>query len=122
MSLFELIEFDTFVTSLGPVTLHDQWHARVAKIGPRYFAALGNPNGQWAGAMVFKTTPMSYEIMRGQEGLKRAPYTQRNWLAVTQQSVLNDNELRQYIKQSYELVSSGLTKKQRVELGIVTTH
>lgn len=119
LTLYDQIGFDTFVESFTAATLHDQWNARVVKVGAKFFVALGGAKGLWRNQLVFKTTPLSYEIMRGQTGIVRAPYTQRNWLAIAQDSDLSDEEIRAYIKQSYKLVAQKLTKKQRLELKII---
>lgn len=118
MSLYDLDEFDAFVTSLKSVTIHDQWHARVAKIGGKFFAALGQQGGLWVDCLVFKTTPDSYLMMIEQDGVKRAPYTSSTWPAVHKNSILSDDDLRTYIHLSYNIVMKSLTRKKRQELGL----
>lgn len=119
MSLYNLDEFDYFVLGFKSATLHDQWHARVAKIGGKFFAALGQKGGLWVDCLVFKTLPHSYLMMLEQEGIKRAPYTTRNWPAVHKNSLLRNDELKIYISRSYDIVAASLTKNKRHEIGLV---
>lgn len=118
MSLYDVNNFDEFVTTLKSVTLHDQWHARVAKIGGKFFAALGGGGGSWIDCLVFKTTPSSYLMMIEQNGIKRAPYTSSTWPAVHKNSDLTDDELKIYIARSYDIVVNSLTRKKRQECGL----
>lgn len=119
MTLYELPEFERYVKTLKGTTLHNQWDAYVAKIGPRFYAAFGLPDGQWKNCIIFKTTATSYEIMISQQGIKRPPYMQGTWVAVDRHSILEDDELRQYVAQSYQLVAKGLTRQTRKDLGII---
>lgn len=118
MSLYDIKDFDEFVTSLKSVTLHDQWHARVAKIGGKFFAALGVKGGLWVDCLVFKVAPSSYLMMLEQDGIKRAPYTSSTWPAVHKNSELTDDELKIYLARSYDIVANSLTRKKRQECGL----
>ena len=67
----------------------------------------------------FKLPDELYEEMSIKEGFSPAPYLARaKWVLVTRPAVLSLKEWEAYIQQSYELVSSRLTKKQRESLGI----
>ena len=67
----------------------------------------------------FKVPDDEFEELSNQDGFRPAPYMARaRWVLVTDPSALNKKEWGQYIKQSYELISSKLTKKLREKLGI----
>lgn len=97
-----------------------QWRgAHVWKVGGKVFA-IG-----WAGEQLaeitFKCSPLSYEMLRDQAGLRPAPYLASrgfSWIQMYEQPGLSDEELKSYIAGSYELVVAGLTKKKRAELGL----
>ncbi len=115
MSLFERADFDAFVTGLAGVTLVDQWESRVAKVGDKVFAVLNDDGGKIA----FKVSEESFEILTALEEVGQAPYfAKRKWVAVAPVAPLSDDELRHYLRRSYDLVAAGLTKKRRTELGI----
>lgn len=113
-------EFNTFCASL-PATSHVvQWGgADVWKVGPKVFAICG-----WAedrDAFTFKVTPLVFEVLGGQPGIRPAPYLASRgmkWLQHYDIPGLSDDELRHHLKMSYDLVAAGLSKKKRRELGI----
>ncbi|RYC09903.1 MmcQ/YjbR family DNA-binding protein [Ciceribacter ferrooxidans] len=115
MSLFERADFDAFVTGLAGVTLVDQWESRVAKVGDKVFAVLNDDGAKIA----FKVSEESFEILTALGGVGQAAYfAKRKWVAVAPVAPLSDDELRHYLRRSYDLVAAGLTKKLRTELGI----
>jgi len=115
MNLFERADFDAFVTGLAGVTLVDQWESRVAKVGDKVFAVLNDDGAKIA----FKVSEESFEILTALDGVGQAPYfAKRKWVAVAPVAPLSDDELRHYLRRSYDLIAAGLTKKLRTELGI----
>ena len=115
MSFFERNGFDAFVTNLAGVTLVDQWESRVAKVGGKVFALLGDGEAR----IVVKVSEESFEILTALDGIEQAPYfAKRKWVAIASTAPLPEEELRHYLVRSYELVAAGLTKKLRSELGI----
>lgn len=118
MSLFDLKTFEDFVSDLAGVTLVDQWESRVAKVGDKVFS-VWNVEADRA-RIVVKCPEESFEILTALDGIDQAPYfAKRKWVMMSSTSPLTDDEIRHYLKRSYALVASGLTKKRRAELGIV---
>lgn len=119
-------EFNAFCKAMKASTHVVQWGgAHVWKIGGKVFAIGGmgskgvtNPNIQ---AVTFKVTPLSYDILKEQPGLRPAPYLasrRMKWIQHYDVGGLSDDDLKAYIERSYELVAAKLTKKLRAELGI----
>ena len=113
-------EFDRFCASLPAATYVEQWGgAHVWKVGGKVFAI-----GGWeesGAAFVFKATNLAFEMMKSAPGLRPAPYLASrglSWLQRIDDSSLSDDELRGYLRKSHELVSAGLTRAARRELGL----
>ena len=119
-------EFNKFCTSL-PHTHHVvQWGgAQVWKIASKVFA-IGGWNDESENLFVtFKCSPVSYELLKDQPGLRPAPYLASRgmkWIQRTGHETMDDATLQDYIKASYELVALGLPKKTQRELGLVFEH
>ncbi|MFK0385179.1 MmcQ/YjbR family DNA-binding protein [Agrobacterium sp. NPDC090273] len=117
MSLFERKTFDTTLKAWPGVSFVDQWDSHVAKVGEKVFAVLGERDN-WR--LVVKCSEESFEILTSLEGIGQAPYfAKRKWISISDHAPLEPEELKHYVRRSYELVASGLTKKLRTELGIV---
>ncbi|MDC0736967.1 MmcQ/YjbR family DNA-binding protein [Cognatishimia sp. SS12] len=113
-------EFQNFCAAL-PATSHVvQWgNADVWKVGGKVFAICGWADGR--DAFTFKVTPLAFEVLQGQPGVRPAPYLASRgmkWLQQYDTPGLPDAELKDHIRLSYALVSKGLSKKKRAELGI----
>ena len=114
-------EFNKFCASL-PHTHHVmQWGgAQVWKIAGKVFA-IGGWNDESENLFVtFKCSPMSYELLKNQPGLRPAPYLASRgmkWIQRTGPEIMDDATLQDYIKASYKLVALGLPKKTQKELG-----
>ncbi|MFY0597373.1 MAG: MmcQ/YjbR family DNA-binding protein [Cognatishimia sp.] len=97
-----------------------QWgNADVWKVGGKVFAICGWADGR--DAFTFKVTPLAFEVLQEQPGVRPAPYLASRgmkWLQHYDKPGLSDTELKTHIDVSYDLVSSGLSKKKRSELGI----
>lgn len=97
-----------------------QWGgSHVWKVGGKVYAIGG---WQEKPAFTFKVTPFEYEVLRDQPGLRPAPYLASRgmkWIQHYDKPGLSDKQLKEYIKESYDLVVSGLTKKLRQELGLI---
>jgi predicted DNA-binding protein (MmcQ/YjbR family) len=118
MSLFKQKGFDAYASSMAGVTFVNQWESRVAKVGGKVFALLS----QWGGRgeqIVFKCSEETFEILTAMDDIQQAPYfAKRQWVTVSSQADLSEDELKIYIQRSYKAVAKGLTKKLRTELGI----
>jgi len=116
-------EFNKFCASL-PHTQHVvQWGgAQVWKIAGKVFA-IGGWNDESENLFVtFKCSPMSYELLKNQPGLRPAPYLASRgmkWIQRTGPEIMDDATLQDYVKASYKLVALGLPKKTQKELGLV---
>jgi Uncharacterized protein conserved in bacteria len=136
-------EFNDFCASL-PVTSHVvQWGgADVWKVADKMFAIgfFGQDYRNWPGGkpppgttikpggpspaqghITFKVSPLSFEIMSEQPGLRPAPYLASrgmSWIQHYAKPGLSDDELKQYLRESHRLVAAGLSKKKQRELGL----
>lgn len=117
MNLFERAQFDRKLVELPGVTFVDQWDAHVAKVGGKVFCLLSDAVPL---RLVFKCGEDSFDILTALEGVEQAAYfAKRQWVSVTEGSPLGVDDLLAYIGRSHALVAKGLTKKLRVELGIL---
>jgi predicted DNA-binding protein (MmcQ/YjbR family) len=114
-------EFNAFCGALRATTHVVQWGgAHVWKVGGKVFAIGGWDNGGNA-HITFKTSELSYEILREQPGLRPAPYLASRgmkWIQHYAEPGLSDDELHRYLAESHRIVSLGLTKKMQKELGL----
>ncbi len=113
-------EFNQFCGALTATTYVVQWGgAHVWKVGGKVFAI-----GGWVEeceAFTFKTSELSFEILKAQAGLRPAPYLGSRgfkWIQHYAAPGLSDEGLKDYILRSHELVASGLSKKKQKELGL----
>lgn len=114
-------QFNTFCRSLAHTTYVMQWgDAHVWKVGGKVFAIGGWNDGKNSG-ITFKTSELSFDILREQPGLRPAPYLASRgmkWIQQYAKPGLKDAELKYYLSESHRLVSLGLTKKLQKELGL----
>jgi predicted DNA-binding protein (MmcQ/YjbR family) len=113
-------EFNACCRSLLATTYVVQWGgSHVWKVGGKVFAI-----GGWQDdkpSFTFKVSEISYELLKEQPGLRPAPYLASRgmrWIQHFSKPGLSDGELRDYIRQSHVIVSQGLSKKRRIELGL----
>ncbi len=114
-------EFNDFCRGL-PATSHVvQWGgSHVWKVGPKVFAI-----GGWTGSehgYTFKVSEIAYEILKDQPGLRPAPYLASRgmkWIQHYEEPGLSDADLKDYIRESHRIVSLGLSRKKRRELGLL---
>ena len=67
----------------------------------------------------FKVTDSEFDELSESDGFQPAPYLARaKWVLVTDSSKLSRKELKNYLHQSYEMISAKIPGKQRKELGI----
>lgn len=65
----------------------------------------------------FKVSPEDFEILTEREGIVQAKYfAKRQWVSISKRNVLKKKEWETYLKRSYDLVKSKLTKKQQREI------
>ena len=113
-------QFNRFCRGLRATSYVIQWGgAHVWKVGGKVFAIGGGQKG--AATFTFKVSPMSYEILSAQPGLRPAPYLASRgltWIQHFSKPGLTDSELKDYFRQSHLIVSRGLPKKTQIELGL----
>jgi predicted DNA-binding protein (MmcQ/YjbR family) len=115
-------EFNEFCRTLPATTYVVQWGgSHVWKVGGKVFAIGGWEDDE--PSFTFKASDTSYEILKAQPGLRPAPYLASRgmkWIQHFAKPGLSDSALRDYIRQSHFIVSQGLSKKARIELGLHT--
>jgi predicted DNA-binding protein (MmcQ/YjbR family) len=116
-----LDDYNTFCAGL-PATSHVvQWGgAHVWKVGGKVFAVAG-----WSDsadlAVSFKVSDLAFDILREQPGCRPAPYLASRgmkWIQRQTAETMDDEALRDYLRESHRIVARGLTKKARSELGL----
>jgi len=114
-------EFNAYCAGLTATTHVVQWgDANVWKVGGKVFAIGGWGLREHPG-ITFKVTPLSFEILREQPGLRPAPYLASrgmSWIQHYDDPGLPDPDLKAYIARSHAIVAAGLSKKKQRELGL----
>ena len=115
-------EYNEYCGGLPSTTHVVQWGgAHVWKVGGKVFAIAGRGEGEDL-AVTFKVSDIAFEILQDLPGLRPAPYLASRgfkWIQNYQPSGLSDDDLRDFISKSHELVAAGLTKKLQRELGFL---
>jgi predicted DNA-binding protein (MmcQ/YjbR family) len=112
-------EYNAFCATL-PAAIHVvQWRgAHVWKVGGKVFAI-----GGWANRVTpfitFKCTPIAFEMLQEEPGLRPAPYLAPGggkWIQVHGEPGLSNEDMQLYLAASHKLVVQKLTRKLRAEL------
>lgn len=115
-------EYNEYCDGLHATTHVVQWGgAHVWKVGGKVFAIAGWSDGEDL-AVTFKVSDIAFEILQDLPGLRPAPYLASRgfkWIQHYEEPGLSDEELKDYIVQSHQLVAAGLTKKLQRELGLL---
>lgn len=115
-------EFNAFCRALPATTHVVQWRgSHVWKVGGKVFAIGGRQDD--VPSFTFKVSDISYEILRDQPGVRPAPYLASRglkWIQHFASPGLSDGSLHDYIRQSHNIVSQGLSIRKRIELGLAT--
>ena len=113
-------EFNVFCRGLPATTYVCQWGgSHVWKVGGKVFAIGGW--GDVEPGFTFKVSDLSYQILKDQPGCRPAPYLASRgmmWIQHFARPGLPDGELKDYLRLSHRIVSLGLSKKKRRELGL----
>jgi predicted DNA-binding protein (MmcQ/YjbR family) len=113
-----LQQYNAYCESLPATTHVVQWGgAHVWKIGGKVFA-IGWFDGGYP-AVTFKVSPMAYDMMQAEPGLRPAPYLASRgmkWIQNYTAEGLSDKDLQAYLNESYKIVARGLTKKARISV------
>ena len=120
--MMTLDEYDAFCGSLRHASHVVQWgDASVWKVAGKVFAIGGWQNEDETLHVTFKVSEMSYDLLKGQTGCRLAPYLASRgmkWIQRTDETSMNDEGLKDYLSESYRLVSLGFSKKKQKELGL----
>ena len=113
-------EFNAFCRSLPATTYVVQWGgSHVWKVGGKVFAIGGWQDDE--PSFTFKVSEISYEMLKDRPGLRPAPYLASRglkWIQHYAKPGLGHVDLQDYIRRSHAIVSQGLSKKRRIELGL----
>jgi predicted DNA-binding protein (MmcQ/YjbR family) len=114
-------EFNDFCRALPAASYVVQWRgSHVWKVGGKVFA-IGGWGAADRPAFSFKTSEMDFHFLEHRSGYKPAPYLASRgmkWIQQYDAPVAEDDELKHYLRESYRIVSLGLTKKKQKELGL----
>jgi predicted DNA-binding protein (MmcQ/YjbR family) len=120
-----LTELNAFCTTLPHAWHVLQWEdADVWKIGEGARAkvfAIARTGDNGLAQVSFKCSRMSFDLLKEQPGLRPAPYLASrgmSWIQRTGNEWIDDGTLRDYVRESYRLVSLGLTKVEQKRLGL----
>ena len=117
----KLEDYNAFCASLGHTSHVVQWGgAHVWKVAGKVFA-IGGWNEGTALAVTFKVTPLAFDILKEQEGLRPAPYLASRgmtWIQRTGAGAVDDAALCDYLRESHRLAALTLPKKRLRELGL----
>jgi predicted DNA-binding protein (MmcQ/YjbR family) len=92
----------------------------VWKVGGKVFAIAGWNDGE-ALAVTFKCSPLSFDLLKEQKGLRPAPYLASRgmaWIQRTGPGSMDDAALKDYLRESHRLASLNLPKKTQREHGL----
>lgn len=65
----------------------------------------------------FKVSPEDFELLTERSGVQQAAYfAKKQWVSISRRNALKKNEWEEYLRRSYELVKSKLTKKLQKEI------
>ena len=113
-------EIEKFCLSLPAATLSIQWGSdRVYKVGGKMFAVMGPPEMR-PQTLSFKAGDTSFDILTKAKNIIPAPYLARaKWVNLQKLDALNTKEMKAYLTRAHAIVAQGLTRKAKIELGIV---
>lgn len=117
-----LDDYNAFCAGLPHTSHVVQWgNANVWKVAGKVFAVGGWQDEGEELYVTFKVSDMSYDLLKEAPGCRPAPYLASRgmkWIQRTGSETMDDEGLRDYLRESYRLVSLGLTKKKQKELGL----
>src|SRR6516225_5329589 len=100
-------EFNKFCRALNATTYVMQWGgSHVWKVGGKVFAIGGWHEGE--PSFTFKVSDIAYEVLKGEPGLRPAPYLASRglkWIQHFEKPGLDDEALCDHIRSSHALVA-----------------
>ena len=116
--------YDGFCASLPAAHRVVQWgDAVVWKVAGKVFA-IGRVQEGGEMAASFKCSPMAFDILAVQPGLRPAPYLASrgmSWIQRTGDEAMDDEALKDYLAESHRLVAAKLPRRVKLEIGIGDT-
>ncbi len=114
-------EFNDFCGALPATSYVIQWGgSHVWKVGGKVFAIGGWEKAEHP-AFTFKASELNFHFLGDLPGYRPAPYLASRgmkWMQQYHSSGTDDEELLYYLRESYRIVSLGLTRKVQKELGL----
>ena len=114
-------QFNKFCEALPATTYVVQWgDSHVWKVGGKVFA-IGGWGESGKPAFTFKTSEQNFHFLSECPGYRPAPYLASRgmkWIQQYDAAPSKDKDLKYYLKESYRIVSLGLSKKKQKELGL----
>ncbi len=108
-----LDDYNVFCASLPHAEPVVQWGgSHVWKIGGKVFAVGGWNDGETL-AVTFKCSPMSFDLLKTEPGIRPAPYLASrgmSWLQRFSAESMDDAALKDYLRESHRLASLNLPK------------
>ena len=106
-----------FCLSLPYTTERVQWgNDLLFCIGNKMFAVAGM-DAKYPTKLSFKCTPEKFAELVERDGIVPAPYVARyHWVALEEWDAIPQRELKELLKNAYQLVHDKLPKKVRVQL------
>jgi predicted DNA-binding protein (MmcQ/YjbR family) len=116
-----LDDYNGFCASLPHAEPVIQWGgAHVWKIGGKVFAVGGWSDGLEL-AVTFKCSPMSFDLLKHEPGIRPAPYLASrgmSWLQRFSAESMDDAALKDYLRESHRLATLNLPKAVQKRLGL----
>jgi len=113
--------FNAHCAGLKASTHVVQWGGSdVWKVGGKVYAWASTTKDGGCG-IIFKVTPLAFEVLSEAPGIRPAPYMASRgltWIQVYDDTALTETELKDHIRTSYDMVLAKLTRKVRTELGL----
>jgi predicted DNA-binding protein (MmcQ/YjbR family) len=112
-----LEKFRAHCLSMPAATEQIQWGADlVFKVGGKMFAVAATEPGS-GHRVSFKCSDEGFAELLERDGIVPAPYMARaKWVALESWDALDDREIKERIREAYDLVVAKLTKKQQAEI------
>ena len=122
-----LDECDAFCGTLLSSFRVIQWGgAHVWKVGDagaaKVFAIAGWNDDGGPPFVTFKCSPMSFDLLMAQPSLRPAPYLASRgmkWIQRRTSASMDDDALRDYLRESHRLAALNLSKTARTRLGLI---
>jgi predicted DNA-binding protein (MmcQ/YjbR family) len=107
-----------FCLSLPHATEDVQWeHDLLFRIAGKMFCVANLEPSMSRTKIAFKCTPEKFAELAEVEGIIPAPYMARNnWVAMVEVDALRQPEIKELIRESYQMILEKLPKKKQAEL------